>query len=110
MELTLTSEFIDAKRALDYGLLSRVVPDADLDSEAMALARRIAGNPPKALRMAKRLVRECAQAGLSQALELSASMQAIMLSSDEHKTALHAFLDQANDRKTARAAHCAGTQ
>lgn len=103
MEMTLTSEFIDAKQALAYGILSRVVPDAELETETMALAHRIARNPPKALRMAKRLVRECAHAGLSQALELSASMQAIMISSDEHQAAIQSFLEEAAARKAAHA-------
>lgn len=92
MELTFTSEFVDAPSALAHGIVSRVVPDADLDAEAMALGRRIAEAPPRALRLAKRLVRESAQVPLSAALDMAATAQAILLCGQEHKTAVNRFL------------------
>lgn len=92
MELTLTSEFIDAHRALDAGIVSRVVADDALDAEAQLLAEKIAGSPAHALRMAKQLVRQSAEASLPAALEMAASMQAILLCGDEHKAAVRRFL------------------
>lgn len=92
MELTFTSEFLDAPSALAHGIVSRVVPDADLDAESMALSRRIAEAPPRALRLAKRLVRESAQVPLSAALDMAATAQAILLCGQEHKTAVNRFL------------------
>lgn len=103
MEMTFTSEFVNAEKALEYGILSRVVPDAGLDDTVMSLARRIAKSPPNALRMAKRLVRESAQGSLSQSLELAASMQAIMISSDEHQAAVKEFLARSEAKKKERA-------
>lgn len=94
LELTLTSEFVDAQAALDLGIVSKVVPEDALDMEARTLAKRIAQNPPTALRMAKRLVREAADASLSTTLELAASMQAILLCGHEHKEAVGRFLEQ----------------
>jgi enoyl-CoA hydratase/carnithine racemase len=96
MELTLTSEFISAQTARELHIVSRVVPDEDLDRECAALARRVAGNPPQALRMAKRLVRESAESGLPAALEMAASMQAILLCGDEHRTKVQQFLAARN--------------
>ncbi|WP_260853874.1 enoyl-CoA hydratase-related protein [Paraburkholderia sp. BCC1886] len=100
LELTLTSEFIDAETAMRIGIVSRVVPDDRLEVEAFALARKIARNPPHAMRMAKRLVRESAHAPLTTALEMAASMQAILLCGDEHKAAVNEFLDRAESRQT----------
>ena len=57
MELLLTGEFIDAGAALRIGLVSRVVPAAELMSEATRLAARIRDNGPMAVRMTKELVR-----------------------------------------------------
>jgi enoyl-CoA hydratase/carnithine racemase len=57
MELLLTGEFIDAATAERIGLVSRVVPADQLQTEADRLARVIAGNGPMAVRMTKELVR-----------------------------------------------------
>ena len=93
MELTLTSEFIDARSALDLRIVSHVVPDDELHTQAHALAEKIAASPARALRMAKQLVRLSAEAPLSTALEIAASMQAILLCGDEHKVAVRRFLE-----------------
>lgn len=99
LELTLTSEFIDAQAALNLGIVSKVVPADALDIEALSLAKRIAQNPPTALRMAKRLVREAADASLATTLEMAASMQAILLCGREHKEAVDRFLQQQAAKK-----------
>jgi enoyl-CoA hydratase/carnithine racemase len=91
--LTLTSKFINAEEAGRLGIVSRVVPDADLAESSFALALEIARKPPQALRMAKRLVRESASSSLPAALEMAASMQAILLCGSEHKQAVQGFLE-----------------
>jgi enoyl-CoA hydratase/carnithine racemase len=101
LELTLTSEFIDAEAALGLGIVSKVVPEDALDIDARSLAKRIAQNPPTALRMAKRLVREAADASLATTLEMAASMQAILLCGREHKEAVGRFLEQQAAKKRA---------
>ena len=52
----LTAERIDARTALDWGLINRVVPLADLTQEANDLAERIAGFSGPALEVAKRML------------------------------------------------------
>ena len=99
LELTLTSEFIDAEAALKLGIVSKVVPEDALDTEALSLAKRIAHSPPTALRMAKRLVREAADASLETTLGMAASMQAILLCGREHKEAVDRFLAQQAAKK-----------
>lgn len=98
MELTFTSEFLDAPTALAHGIVSRVVAPERIDDEVASLARHIAATPPRALRMAKKLVRESATAPLSAALEMAASMQAMLLCGVEHKEAVNAFLTQQKRR------------
>lgn len=94
LELTLTSEFIDAATALRLGMVSQVVSPQALDEAGAALARRIASSPPQALRMAKRLVLDAAESTLPVALETAAAMQAILLCGDEHKAVVREFLKQ----------------
>jgi len=57
-ELLFTGDAIDAKEALRIGLVSDVVPHGELLARAMALAARIAANPPLALRAMKEGLRK----------------------------------------------------
>lgn len=58
MLMLLTGDRIDAAEALRIGLVSRVVPAAELLPAAQAIARRIAQNAPLAVRAVKRLVQQ----------------------------------------------------
>jgi enoyl-CoA hydratase/carnithine racemase len=69
MELLLTGEPIDARRAYAVGLVNRVVPDPELRSEAGRLARRIADNAPLSVRAAKAMVHAAAGRELDEAVE-----------------------------------------
>ncbi|MFD0666214.1 crotonase/enoyl-CoA hydratase family protein [Ramlibacter sp. MAHUQ-53] len=93
-ELAFTGEPMDARAALDCGLVSRVVPHEALMDEALALARRIAANPGGVLRMTKRLLREGERASLESVLELSASYQAIAHMTADHHEAVNAFIEK----------------
>ncbi len=71
--MTLTGDAIDAATALEYGLVSEVVPPDRLLTRAGEIASRIAANPGHATRMAKRLLREGQDMKLGPLLELSAA-------------------------------------
>ena len=58
LEMGLTGEPITAARALELGLINRVVPAADVMSTTLALAALIAANGPLAVQATKRLMRE----------------------------------------------------
>jgi enoyl-CoA hydratase/carnithine racemase len=90
-ELTFTGEMIDAASALSIGLVTKVVPAAQLISEARELAARITANPAPALRMAKRLLRQAQTAKLDETLEMSAALQALAHHTAEHDQAVAAF-------------------
>lgn len=101
-EMALTGDRVDAATALEWGLVSRVVaPEALLDTAA-ELAGRIAANPPVAVRMTKKLLRESGQQTLDQLLELSAAMQGIAHHTEDHHEAVAAFLEKRPGDYTAR--------
>jgi enoyl-CoA hydratase/carnithine racemase len=93
-EMALTGDPIDAAEALACGLVSRVVPDAELLDEARILARRIAANPPHAVRMTRRLLWEGRRADLATLLEMASAMQAAAHATADHEEAVAAFLEK----------------
>jgi len=56
MEIALLNPVITAPEALQMGLITRVVPDANLLDEALAVARQLAAGAPMALAATKRLL------------------------------------------------------
>jgi 2-(1,2-epoxy-1,2-dihydrophenyl)acetyl-CoA isomerase len=99
-ELVLTGDTIDAEEAVRFGLVSRVVPDEALMDEALKLAERVAVNPPRSVRLAKRLLREAQHGRLSDVLELSAAFQALAHETADHKEAVDAFTDKRTPKFT----------
>lgn len=84
-EMTFTGDRIDAATALEWGMVSRVVPHDDLLGQAHALAERITKNPPHALRMAKRLLQESRTGSLESTLAMAAAMQPLAHRDPEHE-------------------------
>ncbi len=93
-EMAFTGDPINAAEALACGLVSRVVPDAELLTAAKALAARIAVNPPHVVRMTKRLLREGRHVRIDTLLEMSAAMQALAHTTADHREALSAMLER----------------
>lgn len=75
MDLALTNRELDAQEALALGLVNRVVPDARLEAEALALARELAGGPTEALAATKRLLWEGLGSGVEE--RVAAEVQAV---------------------------------
>ena len=93
-ELFFTGDTISASTALQWGLVSRVVPAAELMSEARALAARIARQPPDALRLTKRLMRDSDNTSFETLIEMSASFQSLAHLTADHREALTAFFEK----------------
>lgn len=69
MQLLLTGDPVDARRAHEVGLVNEVVPAAELRGAAQALAERIAANAPLSVRAAKQTVGLTAQLPLAEAFD-----------------------------------------
>ncbi|HYZ32028.1 MAG TPA: crotonase/enoyl-CoA hydratase family protein [Crenalkalicoccus sp.] len=102
LEMSFTGDALDAKAALAARLVSRVVPAEELREASRALAGRIAANPPDALRMTKRLLREGQYVRLPTLLELSAAYQALAHSTEDHREAVSALLEKRKPSFTGR--------
>ena len=93
-ELLFTGDLIDAATAQAWGLVSRVVPADQLVDEAIALANRIAVQPPHALRLAKALLRQGQTASYDTLMEMSAAAQALAHLTEDHMEGVDAILER----------------
>jgi 2-(1,2-epoxy-1,2-dihydrophenyl)acetyl-CoA isomerase len=93
-ELLFTGKSIDAATAERWGLVNRVVPHDRLMAEALALAAEIAAQPPRALRLAKALLRQGREASFDQILELSAATQGLAHLTEDHAEGVAAVLEK----------------
>jgi 2-(1,2-epoxy-1,2-dihydrophenyl)acetyl-CoA isomerase len=93
-ELMFTAEPVDASRALQLGLVSKVVPDDRLMDEAMELARKLAKGPTRAIGMIKRMLNRSFESDLGTALEMEASMQGIAVSTADVVEGITSFLEK----------------
>jgi enoyl-CoA hydratase/carnithine racemase len=93
-ELLFTGDVIDAKQAVEWGLVSKAVRAETLMDEAMALAARIAQQPPHALRLAKSLLKHGQTTSYDTLMEMSAAAQAISHLTEDHMEGVDALLEK----------------
>lgn len=94
-ELLLTGDFIDAARAERTGLVSRVVPEDQLDACARAMAESMLRNSPVALRLTKDCLKHTIDAGsLEAAVAMEDRNQVIAAGSRDFREGVAAFLQK----------------
>jgi enoyl-CoA hydratase/carnithine racemase len=93
-EMTFTAEFVKADKAEKWGMVSAVVPRDKLIDEAMAMANKIAAQPPVSLRLCKKLLRESQHMPLAASLEMAAGMQAQVQHTRDHREAVLAMFEK----------------
>lgn len=93
-ELMFTGDRIDAQEALAIGLINRVVPQATLMNEAMALAQKIAEKSPLVLKILKRALLAGGDMPLAGALAHEQAMIALVLDTDDAHEGCGAFLEK----------------
>jgi enoyl-CoA hydratase/carnithine racemase len=93
-ELIFTARRIDAKTALEIGLVNRVVEPEGLISAAMALAREIAGNGPIGVAQAKFAINYGMEASLGVALPLETKAYEATIPTKDRLEALAAFTEK----------------
>lgn len=91
-DLLLFPRSVRAAEALSLGLVQRVVPDADLPDEALALARKLAAGPTLAYAAIKSALAHAAWHSLPDALALEDTLQNRAGASADHRAAVEAFL------------------
>jgi 2-(1,2-epoxy-1,2-dihydrophenyl)acetyl-CoA isomerase len=91
-ELLLLGEPVKAERALELGLVSRVVPADELAPAAVELARRLAAGPTVSYGAVKAALDHAATHDLASALEREAELQDECAETSDHKNATEAFL------------------
>ena len=93
-ELLFTGEVIDAAEALRVGLVGRVVPHDDLLPTALALAHRIAANPPLAVQRLKAGLREALDPHWAELGTWVSSTLGELFQTNDHKEGVKSFLEK----------------
>jgi enoyl-CoA hydratase len=93
-ELLFTGEIVDAATALEIGLVSRVVPHADLLPTAVELAQRIAANPPLAVAKIKQGLRQALDPDWNALGSWVAASLSELFKTEDHKEGVRAFLEK----------------
>jgi enoyl-CoA hydratase len=93
-ELVFTGDVIDAQTAKDIGLVSRVVPHEDLLPTALALATRIAANPPLAVQRIKAGLRRSLDPDWRQLGEWVSTSLSDLFRTEDHREGVKAFLEK----------------
>jgi 2-(1,2-epoxy-1,2-dihydrophenyl)acetyl-CoA isomerase len=94
MELYFTNRTLSAREALEWGLVTRVVPDAELRPAAEALARELAQGPTRAFGAAKRLFHQATWESLETQMELEAQAIAASGRTEDFREGVTAFANK----------------
>jgi enoyl-CoA hydratase len=100
--LILTGEIIDARRALEIGLVSAVVPPASLLPKAREIAKQILRQGPLAARLAKLALNASARVDLDSGLLIETLAQTICYESEDKAEGTAAFLEKRKPKFTGR--------
>ena len=92
LELALTNRVLSAKEAMDWGIVNKVMPDAQLQAEAQALATQLASGATLALGAAKRLLHHSFSESLETQMELEAQAIADRAGTADGREGIAAFV------------------
>jgi 2-(1,2-epoxy-1,2-dihydrophenyl)acetyl-CoA isomerase len=99
-EMALLGERVPAATALEWGLINRVVPDAELDQATTLLLAHLAKGPTRAYANAKRLLNERLYAGLAEQLDAEAEAQREQGETEDFLEGVLAFAEKRPPRFT----------
>ena len=94
LEYLLTGEMIPAPRAQNLGLVTRMVPEADLEAATLTLARQIAAKLPVAVRHGKQAFRAASGLPLADAYRVTSAVMCANIQEPETTEGIQAFLDK----------------
>lgn len=93
-EIALFADILSAAEAERFGIVNRVVAEAELDDFVTGWARRLAAGPPIALAQTKRMLNESLGYTMEQALEAEGVSQAVNFSTRDTPEAIAAFAEK----------------
>ena len=99
-ELYLTSPILGARQALDIGLVTRVVPDDQIDAAGTELARSLASGPTLTLAHMKQNLNLAEHAALGECLDNEAWRHIVCMTTADHREAAAAFVEKRPPRFT----------
>ncbi|MHB8530202.1 MAG: enoyl-CoA hydratase [Caulobacteraceae bacterium] len=102
MDMVLTGRMMDAAEAERCGLVSRVVPAAELIPAAMEAARKIAGLSLNAVMLTKEMVNAAYETPLAQGVKLERRLFHSLFAFDDQKEGMAAFIEKRAPRFTGR--------
>ena len=94
LEMLLTGDLVDAKRALEWGLVNRVVPADQLEAETEKLARQLADKPPATVAAGKRAFYRQMEMGTEKAYELASHVISSSFAHPEGREGMDAFIEK----------------
>lgn len=86
--------FIDAERAMQVGLCTRVVPRAKLMDEARALAGKLIAKAPQAMGVAKQIINTCQSVDMTSGRVLERMAQSTLILTEDHAEGVRAFREK----------------
>lgn len=101
-QMVLTGDPIDARTALDWGLVAAVVPAAELMTAARALASRVLARGPLAIRLAKLALNASSRVDLDSGLLIETLAQSICFESEDKQEGTTAFIEKRAPKFTGR--------
>jgi methylglutaconyl-CoA hydratase len=92
LDLALTGRLLSAEEARAIGLVTRVVADENLEQEARAITKSLAGLSPSALGLTKRLLFQLEGMSLTEGVELGARVNAVARGTPDFRDSVSQFL------------------
>jgi len=93
-ELVFSTRFFSAQEALDWGIVNRVVPDAELENAVQELALSLAAQPTYALAMAKKMFQFSLEPGLDHFLEYESLIQPQIHQTQDYREGIASFKEK----------------
>lgn len=93
-EMAFLGDNISAKEALELGIITKVVPQEELEETVDKLALRLAGMPTSAIGLSKKLLNRSFECDLSEILDLELFAQSLALQSEDFNEGVKAFKEK----------------
>jgi 2-(1,2-epoxy-1,2-dihydrophenyl)acetyl-CoA isomerase len=97
-----TGDFMEAEEAHRLGFLNKLVPEEELESTTLEMARKIANGPPIAIRLSKLMLYRGLEFDLETAMKMAAAAETITLTSQDHAEGTAAFRESRNPKYEGR--------